>query len=207
MADTGADRLPVLHGLWLKGFVQVDALTDLIGVSPQRCETELSVAEGDGLVVHRGGRLTGWMLTPAGRAEVAKLLAAELDASDARAAIEREYGRFLGVNGAFLALCTDWQMRDELTLNDHADSTYDAAVIARLGVLDDQVQPVCADLGAALRRFGGYSSRLTRARDKIEQGDMDWFTKPMIDSYHTVWFELHEDLLATLSIERSQEVG
>jgi hypothetical protein len=27
----------------------------------------------------------------------------------------------------------------------------------------------------------------------------------MIDSYHTVWFELHEDLLATLGRQRSQE--
>jgi hypothetical protein len=27
----------------------------------------------------------------------------------------------------------------------------------------------------------------------------------MIDSYHTVWFELHEDLLSTLGIERSKE--
>ena len=26
----------------------------------------------------------------------------------------------------------------------------------------------------------------------------------MIDSYHTVWFELHEDLLATLGIERDR---
>ena len=30
-------------------------------------------------------------------------------------------------------------------------------------------------------------------------------TKPMIDSYHSVWFELHEDLLATLGIERGSE--
>ncbi len=27
----------------------------------------------------------------------------------------------------------------------------------------------------------------------------------MIDSYHTVWFELHENLLATLGIERARE--
>ena len=38
-------------------------------------------------------------------------------------------------------------------------------------------------------------------------GDTDWFTKPMIPSYHTVWFELHEDLLATLGIERGSEGG
>ncbi len=27
----------------------------------------------------------------------------------------------------------------------------------------------------------------------------------MIESYHTVWFELHENLLATLGIQRARE--
>jgi hypothetical protein len=27
----------------------------------------------------------------------------------------------------------------------------------------------------------------------------------VVDSYHTVWFELHEDLLCTLGLERSSE--
>jgi hypothetical protein len=27
----------------------------------------------------------------------------------------------------------------------------------------------------------------------------------MIDSYHTVWFQLHEDLLNTLGIDRATE--
>jgi hypothetical protein len=29
----------------------------------------------------------------------------------------------------------------------------------------------------------------------------------MIDSYHTVWFQLHEDLLNTLGIDRSTEAS
>ncbi|MDQ6696781.1 MAG: MarR family transcriptional regulator [Actinomycetota bacterium] len=206
MVDPG-DRLAALFGLRLKGFAEADAVAALTGVPVERCRSELSAGEADGLVLHRAGRMSGWMLTPAGRAEVAKLLAGELDASGARVSVERSYERFLEVNGAFLALCTDWQMKDEQTLNDHADPAYDGAVIARLGSLDDQVQPICADLGDALRRFGGYGRRLTNARQEIDQGQTDWFTKPMIDSYHTVWFELHEDLLATLSIERSQEAG
>ena len=41
--------------------------------------------------------------------------------------------------------------------------------------------------------------------DRVQGGDTDWFTKPMIASYHTVWFELHEDLLCTLGIERGSE--
>jgi hypothetical protein len=36
-------------------------------------------------------------------------------------------------------------------------------------------------------------------------GDHDWFTKPMHPSYHSSWFELHEDLLVTLGRERNQE--
>jgi hypothetical protein len=39
----------------------------------------------------------------------------------------------------------------------------------------------------------------------VQGGDLDWFTRPMIESYHTVWFELHENLLATLGIQRAME--
>jgi hypothetical protein len=38
-------------------------------------------------------------------------------------------------------------------------------------------------------------------------GDHDWFTKPILASYHTVWFELHEDLLATLGLDRASETA
>ena len=78
-------------------------------------------------------------------------------------------------------------------------------MVADLGALDDKVQPICADLGLALERFASYAGRLGGAIDKVRAGDVDWFTKPMIASYHTVWFELHEDLLATLGIDRSAE--
>jgi hypothetical protein len=39
----------------------------------------------------------------------------------------------------------------------------------------------------------------------VHGGDHDWFTMPVIDSYHTIWFELHENLLATLNLERADE--
>ena len=32
-------------------------------------------------------------------------------------------------------------------------------------------------------------------------------TKPVIESYHTVWFELHEDLLVTLGLDRAAETA
>jgi hypothetical protein len=90
-------------------------------------------------------------------------------------------------------------------VNDHTDATHDAAAVAELAALDDAVQPIVADLADALGRFGGYGPRLAAALGKVQGGDGDWFTKPTIDSYHTVWFELHENLLATLGIERGAE--
>ena len=43
------------------------------------------------------------------------------------------------------------------------------------------------------------------AREKVEDGEHDWFTSPRIDSYHTVWMQWHEDLLLALGREREQD--
>src|SRR5918994_378376 len=42
------------------------------------------------------------------------------------------------------------------------------------------------------------------ARRRVEDGEHDWFTSPRIDSYHTVWMELHEELLVALGRERGR---
>jgi hypothetical protein len=64
---------------------------------------------------------------------------------------------------------------------------------------------VLDDLASAMTRYHPYEPRFGAALAKLDAGEREWFTKPLIDSYHTVWFELHEDLLSTLGIERSQE--
>jgi len=205
MSPSSQVRLHTLHGLRLKGLAEAAVLSEQSAVPLAEVDAVLASAQADGLVLHRDGRMSGWMLTPDGRAAVAKLLAEEIDGSGARRAVEQAYERFLGLNAGLLGLCTDWQMVDETTLNDHTDPAHDAAVIARLGEIDEHVQPVCTDLAAALDRFAGYGTRLSTARQQVQAGHVDWFTKPTIDSYHTVWFELHEDILATLGIERSRE--
>jgi hypothetical protein len=89
-------------------------------------------------------------------------------------------------------------------VNDHGDAEYDRGVVERLAAVDEGVRPVTADLAAALERYDRYGPRLAAALDRVRAGDGDWFTKPLVDSYHTVWFELHEDLMATLGIQRGQ---
>lgn len=194
----------VLHALRLKGFADTPVVAALTRLDEAEAAKHLEAASVEGQATRRDGRITGWALTADGRARHAELIREELDASGTRSSVEDGYRRFLEFNNELLSVCTDWQLRSG-ALNDHTDASYDEAVIGRLQYVDDQVQPVTRDLGAALERFGEYGNRFTLALDKVKKGERDWFAKPMIDSYHTIWFELHEDLLATLGIERSKE--
>ena len=194
----------VLHALRLKGFADTAVVAALTRLDEAEAAKHLEAASNDGQATRREGRISGWALTPDGRARHAVLIHQELESSGTKAAIEDGYRRFLEFNKELLSVCTDWQLRDG-ALNDHTDATYDETVIGRLEYVDQQVQPVTRDLGSALERFGQYGVRFSLALDKVKKGERDWFAKPMIDSYHTIWFELHEDLLATLGIERSKE--
>jgi DNA-binding transcriptional ArsR family regulator len=201
-------RLLVLHTLRLKGFTEASPVARSTGLDPPVVEEHLRVLADDGLALRREGRVSGWSLTPAGRAAHGAAVAAELAAAGARLTVEAAYRRFLGLNGDMLGVCTDWQMRTVdggQVLNDHADPDYDRDVVARLTAIHDQVLPVTAELSTSLLRFGRYGGRLSAALDRVAAGEREWFTKPVIDSYHTVWFELHEDLLCTLGLERASE--
>ena len=80
----------------------------------------------------------------------------------------------------------------------------------RLGVRttsDARIRSVRANLLDALDRFDGYADRFSAALDRADQGDGSWVAGIGIDSCHTVWFQLHEDLLATLNIERGRGLG
>jgi hypothetical protein len=205
MAGQSDSRLLVLHGLRLKGFAEPDDVAVLVGLEPGEVVAQLEQLKADDLVLYREGRLTGWALTPAGREAQEAGLQAELQACVARDAVFDAYKRFLDLNSELLGICTAWQMKDEATINDHADAAYDNGVIDRLHELHGKVEPIISDLETTLDRYCGYRGRLEASLTKLRNGEAEWFTKPLIDSYHTVWFQLHEDLLNTLGIERSQE--
>jgi hypothetical protein len=194
----------VLHALRLKGFADTGVVAAITRMDEPSATKHLEEAQNDGLVTRRDGRISGWALTTDGRARHVELIGVELEQAGVRPDIEHGYRRFLEFNGELLTVCTDWQLRDG-ALNDHTDEAYDATVVDRLEAVDDKVQPVTVDLADALERFGDYGTRFGLALGKVKNGERDWFAKPMIDSYHTIWFELHEDLLATLGIERSKE--
>lgn len=208
MAHVSDPAFAVLHGLRLKGLADTDVLAAPVGLEPESVRSHLEALAVDGLVVRRDGRVKGWSLTPAGRHRHAELVAVDVTASGDEDGLRAAYERFLELNPELLAVCTAWQIRDDgavRRINDHTDPGYDAEVVDRLVAVDERAQPVCAELADRFERFGHYGPALARAVERVRAGDHDWFTKPTIASYHTVWFELHEDLLVSLGIERSAE--
>jgi pyruvate, orthophosphate dikinase len=147
----------------------------------------------------------GYRVTDAGRERVEQLYAAERE--HAEAVILDVYESFLPINDEVKQIVTDWQMRvvnGQIVLNDHSDRNHDDGVIARLHEIDTKVAPAVESLAAALPRFSMYASRLRRALAEIRSGDHTMVAAPIKDSYHTVWFELHEDLLMLSGRERKE---
>ena len=199
-----------LHGLRLRGFADTAALSALLGVSPDVVEPVLTAATQQGLVARRDGARSGWLLTPTGRAEHERLAAAELDRSGQRTPLTHCYEAFRPLNRRFLELCTRWQVRTvegTATVNDHTDPAHDRAVLDELVAIDSELMPLVGKLEAVLDRFRLHGSRFDNALVRVLDGDYDWLASPVLDSYHTVWFELHEDLLVTLGLDRAAETA
>jgi hypothetical protein len=78
-------------------------------------------------------------------------------------------------------------------------------VIDRLQQLHERAAPLVRRVARSVPRFEPYPPRLRAAIVRVDEGDHDWFTSPRIDSYHTVWMQLHEDLLLALGRRREDE--
>ncbi|MGW4370630.1 MarR family transcriptional regulator [Nocardia takedensis] len=157
-----------------------------------------------GALVRAGTRLK---LTAIGRAELGKLLAAERGTVDQDVLNSVYHETFGPLNTRFKQLVTDWQLIDGVRFNDHSDTAYDAAIVARLGELHQKLVSLIDQLAVLAPRLSGYGPRFSAALDKVQAGDHSWLARPMTDSYHTVWFELHEDLIGLAGLSRVQEAA
>ena len=196
--------LVVLHALRCIGFAGLHGVAAATGLPEPDVESELIDLAVAGLVTHVSGDFGGWGLTDAGRASDAERIADELETSGTRTAVAKAYDDFLVLNPELLDLCTAWQTRSFdgiVTSNDHTDPAYDARVLDRLTDFDQRAGVVCATLSAAMLRFQRYRVRLADALARAKSGALGYVTDSTA-SYHTVWAQLHEDLLATLGIPR-----
>ncbi|MFI9596502.1 transcriptional regulator [Nonomuraea sp. NPDC052265] len=207
MTRTSAPDLLVLHAVRVTGFADTPVIARRYALGVAQTEEELRDAEARGWVSHTSFAGTGgWSLTEAGRAEDERRLAAELDLAGGAEEVHGVYREFLPLNALLLKACTDWQLRpdgrDRLAVNDHSDPAWDARILHELTVVGRALQPLAERLTGVLARFGGYDTRFAAALARARNGEGAWVDRTDVDSCHRVWFELHEDLIATLGLDR-----
>jgi hypothetical protein len=194
-------ELAVLQAVRLKGRVTPADLAATLDEDLGGITTTVEQLTASGLLVEG----TTLRISPSGRARLETLLAEERTHIDS-AAIAAAYHDFRAVNADFKSLVTDWQLKGgpEGKPNTHHDADYDAAVLARLDDVHARVVPIIEAAATQLPRLNAYSAKLLVALSKVKAGETAWLTRPLIDSYHTVWFELHEELIGAIGMTREE---
>jgi pyruvate,orthophosphate dikinase len=193
----------VMRVVRLKGLVTPEALAGAVGAPTAEVRAALEQLVGEGHVQERNGR---YRVTRDGRDALDGLLAQEREGVD-ESALEPLYEEFLVLNAEFKDIAHQWQIRDGEP-NDHADGSYDAVVLGRVEMLHERFAPLVERIVAITPpRVGEYRRRFDAALARVSAGEHDWLLKPLIDSYHTVWFELHEDLIGLLGLSREREAA
>ena len=186
--------------LSVKGRATPEALAAAVLVDPAGHVAELEAA---GLIE---STRFGYKVTELGRSRVDELYARERE--QAGPVIDDVYASFAPINDEVKQIVTDWQLRPvggELVTNDHRDHRHDEGVIDRLRRTDAKVATAQAPLTISLARFEVYPQRLERALTQLCDGDHSMLAAPLKDSYHTVWFELHEELIILAGRNRAEE--
>ncbi|KAA1247561.1 MarR family transcriptional regulator [Mycobacterium simiae] len=191
-------ELAVLQAVRLKGRVSTRDLAATLRVAAADIIETVAQLIAAGLLIDG----VALRISPEGRVRLNVLLGAERTRVDS-AELVAAYDEFRTVNPDFKALVTDWQLRGGQP-NTHDDADYDAAVLARLDDVHRRVSPIVAAAAAQLPRLDAYAAKLQAAHDRIKAGEIIWLARPLIDSYHTVWFELHEELILAVGLTREE---
>lgn len=199
----------VLHGLRCLGMAAEDRLARSFDMHSEKVAEVLERLRSRGLVEHDPGLFGGWSLTPRGRSTQHELTSWEIEKTGVRDRVYSCYRSFMRLHNPLLSVGHDWETRpvgDIRMLNSHRDLEYDEAVLGRLVRIHEGTRWVYAELAGLLERFGVYEPRFSFALEQALAGETSYVTSS-VDSYQSVWLQLHEDLLVTLAIPSDDEQG
>jgi hypothetical protein len=144
------------------------------------------------------------MPTPEGTKAAGDLLRVA-PGSEQEQEIDKLFDGFLPINRRLRDVCSAWQTRPDGTPNDHGDLGYDDSVRERLDEVHAAIGPVLRRLSATEPSLSTYRPRLQDALDKFDEGESSWLASPLMDSYHTVWMQLHQQLILMLGLTRAED--
>ena len=198
------DRDLVFHGLAVKRHAAPPAIASLMGIDAARVQSVLADAVAAGRAIEAKG---GYALTPLARLALEGRYSCHFAPLRDNTRFVAAYESFERINRTLKQVITDWQtveVAGERVANDHTDAAHDETVMDRLAAVHEQVETVLQALAGPLPRMRIYAQKLLAALEAAEDGDREWVSDVRRESYHTVWFELHEDLLRIMGRAREE---
>jgi hypothetical protein len=184
----------VLHALRVRRAGTVEDIMRICGVAVAARALDTLVSQG--LAARRQvGAETYFALTSAGF-DVDRRASRERLGAGARALASLYDERFLGVNTRFKELCARWQQEGE-----------QIELVEQAAAIHEQVAELLRSASLLDPFLGRYLERLGASMEDFLDGDSSALVAPVGVSYHNTWFELHEDLIATLGRTRAEEAA
>lgn len=193
-----ATEFEVLHAVRLGGFSSTVAVAERAMATEQSVEQTLRALQQRGMVEFVDFAGTGgWTLTETGRERDAALHAEEMAAPGVHPLVEETAAGFEQINPRMVRVVTDWQLAAS------ADrGAVRARTIAELDALYTELDDLMARLVPVLPRYRRYARQFGAATGRAREGQDDAIAGVGTLSCHTVWAEVHQDLVSGLGRER-----
>lgn len=182
----------ILHCLAMEGVAETGTVVGDTGVPEAEVTDTLEELEEQGFVESEGF----WYLTDEGEAHLDELLRQRFS-SEELDELENRYPEFESLDIEFKDLANAWQQSDDEGNNEK--------LIEQLAEHHRDVESYVAAFSDPIQtEYETYVGDLESALETLQEGNEEYYTGTEVDSYHTVWFHWHDDLLITLGKERDE---
>jgi len=183
------DEFKVLNYINIRQAIEDPAIiASIVEMEPARAKELFDSCAKAGYISEDNGM---WMLTESGEEAISQFRKAEVEGREKE--LEAVYEKFDEENNTFKKIVSEWQIgKDDQKALDELEGVH-----ARIG-------EIFQGLTELVPRYEIYPSRFSRALQNLKDGKTEYLAKYSVDSYHTIWFELHEDLINLLGKERDE---
>lgn len=176
----------VLHVLAMEGIADTETVVTETDHEESIVAETLADLEAEGLVEEEGF----WYVTDDGEYRLNELCRNRFDEAQ-RDQLSEKLDQFETLDVRLKELASDWQ------------ESHDEALVDELTELHAEAEALFDDLNSdVVDAYRPYLVDLAAARDELADGEEVYFTGTEVDSYHEIWFDLHDDLLRTLGAGR-----
>lgn len=138
-----------------------------------------------------------WKITSKGENVVSEERKVLLEKCEQKDRFIKYCGEFEVLNKEFKELVSRWQMKEEdgvLVPNDHKDPEYDFAIIEKMGIIHERNKDLIRKISDIFPFYKRFINRFEKAYERLTNGEFGYMDRAR-ESYHNIWFELHESLL------------